>query len=85
MTTVGFVGESPVTTAGRILSGLMMLFGFGLVTLTTAAIASLFVREHEEPVEAMERAFERTVAARLIDLDARLDRIEQALQDRPRP
>jgi Ion channel len=47
MTTVGFVGESPETTGGRILSAALMVSGFALLTLTTAAIASLFVREEE--------------------------------------
>ena len=81
MTTVGFVGESPVTTAGRVLSAAMMVLGFGLLTLTTAAIASLFVREQEEPVVAMEQAFERMVAIRLDEMAARLERIEAAVAD----
>ena len=46
-----------------------------------AAIASLFVREQEEPVEAMELAFERMVAGRLDEMATRLDRIDAALRD----
>lgn len=82
MTTVGFVGESPETTGGRILSAVLMLSGFAVLTLTTAAIASLFVREEEEPAKAMEAAFERVAVARLDELATRLERIERALVER---
>lgn len=83
MTTVGFVGETPETTGGRILSAGLMVSGFALLTLTTAAIASLFVREEEEPAEARERAFEVVVMERLDGLADRLDAIERALPERP--
>ncbi len=79
MTTVGFVGESPETTGGRILSALLMISGFALLTLATAAIASLFVREDEAPEEQRERAFEGAVLGRLEELAARLEAIETAL------
>lgn len=82
MTTVGFVGESPETTGGRILSAALMVSGFALLTLTTAAIASLFVREEEKPLEETERAYEAVVLARLDELATRLDAIERALPER---
>ena len=78
-TTVGFVGETPHTTVGRLLSSGLMVFGFGLMAFTTAAIASLFVHEQEAPVEAAEQAFERALLLQLAELTARLDRIEQAV------
>ena len=83
MTTVGFVGESPETTGGRILSSVLMLSGFALLTLATAALASLFVREEEIPTEERERDFELAALSRLEELAARLDAIEAAL-DRDR-
>jgi voltage-gated potassium channel len=76
MTTVGFVGESPETTGGRVLSAVLMLIGFGLLSVTTAVIASLFVREDEAPVERREQAFETQVLQRLDELGRRLDRLE---------
>ena len=79
MTTVGFIGETPETVAGRMLSAVLMVSGFALMTLTTAAIASLFVREEEEPDKVQERAFEQRVLDRLDELSARLEAIEQAL------
>jgi hypothetical protein len=85
MTTVGFVGETPDTVAGRILSAALMVSGFALMTLTTAAIASLFVREEEAPEKQQEHAFEQSVLRRLDALDARLDAIERALPDTSSP
>lgn len=52
MTTVGFVGESPQTTGGRIVAGVLMLVGFALLSLVTAAVSSLFVRQDDAPAEA---------------------------------
>jgi hypothetical protein len=83
MTTVGFVGETPETVAGRVLSGALMVSGFALMTLTTAAIASLFVREEEAPDKQQEHAFEQRVLDRLDELSARLDAIERALPPHP--
>ena len=53
--------------------------GFVLLALTTAAIASLFVREAEEPEERREHAFERKALAELHELNARLELIESRL------
>jgi len=79
MTTVGFVGESPETTGGRIVSAILMISGFSLLALATAAIASLFVREEEAPEEQREREFEITALERLDELAARLEAIETTL------
>ena len=79
MTTVGFVGETPETTAGRIVSAILMLSGFAVLTLATAAIASMFVREEEAPEEQREREFERVAIERLEDLAVRLEAIESTL------
>lgn len=81
MTTVGFVGETPETTGGRILSAVLMVSGFALLTVTTAAVASLFVREEEQPAEALDRAFEAVVLSRLDEMAHRLDAIERALPE----
>lgn len=86
MTTVGFIGEAPETTAGQLLSAVMMVAGFGLMALTTAAIASLFVHEEEEPDVAAELALETENRELLRLLITRLDSIERSLQSlEPRP
>jgi voltage-gated potassium channel len=82
MTTVGFANGTPATVPGKILSGLVMVVGFILLALTTAALASLFVREEHEPEELREHAFEENVLAELRRLGARLDEIEARLPPR---
>ena len=79
MTTVGFIGETPETTGGRVLSAFLMVAGFGLLSMTTAVIASRFVREDEQPESDREQAFEHVALARLDDLAERLERIERGL------
>jgi hypothetical protein len=76
MTTVGFVGEAPLTTAGKIISAVVMVLGFILLAMTTAAVASLFVREDKKPAETRERSFEDEVLGELREMRARLERLE---------
>lgn len=72
MTTVGFV-EQPTTSAGRALSAFLIVAGFLLFALVTAAAASLFVREAEVPEERRrERDFEQRVLRELAELRAQL-------------
>lgn len=66
--TVGFVGPPPTSATGKIVSSVLMVFGFALMALTTAAIASLFVREDEVLDESIERTFEQAVLAELAEL-----------------
>jgi hypothetical protein len=79
MTTVGFVGDSPTSTAGQALAAILMVLGFLLLALTTAAVASLFVSEDEAPQEARSRAFEREALDELRALSDRLERLELRL------
>jgi voltage-gated potassium channel len=76
MTTVGLVGTEPLTVGGRLLSAVLMVMGFALLAMTTAAVASLFVREDEAPEERALRAFEASVLAELRDVRDRLERLE---------
>lgn len=81
MSTVGFVGEAPESTAGRLVSSVLMISGFALMALVTASIASLFVREEELPDEVAEREFEVRALALLGDLAQRLEGVEARLED----
>ena len=86
MTTVGFVGEAPESTAGRVLSSILMVSGFALMTLLTASIASMFVREDELPEELAEREFEKAALAQLEELHRKIDALERRLDpSAPRP
>ena len=80
MTTVGFIGEAPETAAGRLLSAVLMVAGFGLMAVTTASIASLFVQQEEEPDLMAEREYETSNTELLQHLAARLDSIESSLR-----
>jgi voltage-gated potassium channel len=77
VTTVGFIGDTPVSLGGRVLAGFLMVFGFVLLSLTTAAVASLFVREDEQVSEARDAEADAEILAALRDIQARLDRLEQ--------
>ena len=56
ITTVGFIGEPPETTAGAVLSAFLMVVGFLLLALVSASLAALFVREEEsEPTAGASR------------------------------
>jgi voltage-gated potassium channel len=83
MTTVGFVGGSPVTPLGQALAALLMILGFLLLAITTAAVASLFVSKEEAPQEERDRAFEREALAELRALGARLEDLERRLDPEP--
>jgi voltage-gated potassium channel len=79
MTTVGFIGRPPTTVAGAALSVVLMLSGFLLLALVSAAFASLFVREDIEPVEERELSVDEQILRRLDDLHARLDTLDDRL------
>ena len=79
MTTVGFVGRPPTGTAGQIVSTVLMIGGFLLLSLISAALASLFVREDERPAEQIERDLDTQILTTLTSI---LERLE-ALENRP--
>jgi voltage-gated potassium channel len=76
MTTVGFIGGSPQSTEGRLVAAVLMISGFAMMTLVTAAISSLFIREQEKPDRESDDAFEAQVIRILEDLSERIGRLE---------
>lgn len=58
------------------MSVVLMLTGFLLLSLLSAALASLFVREDVEPAEERELDAERDVSAQLAIIADRLERLE---------
>jgi voltage-gated potassium channel len=66
-TTVGYGDVSPVTAEGRVIAVVLMLTGIGVIGVFTATVASFFF-EHEQQCDSAELA-------------ARLDRIEQKLDE----
>ncbi|GAB3787078.1 hypothetical protein [Nocardioides ungokensis] len=80
-TTVGFVEGSPETVGGAVTSAVLMVAGFLLLSLISAALASLFVREDEEPIEEREEAVERQILDRLAAIERRLEGLDRHLAD----
>lgn len=76
VTTVGFIGKPPETTAGAILSVALMVTGFLLLAMVSASLAALFVRQEERPVEEREANQGQLV----LDTLHRLEDQVQALQ-----
>lgn len=84
VTTVGFVNAAPSTAAGQVVSGILMVSGLGVLTMATAAVASLFVSEAEEPERDREREFEeesfeqmRAIVGGITSIERRLDALER--------
>ncbi len=76
MTTVGFLGPAPTTTAGALVSVVLMLFGFVLLALVSAGLASLFVQDAAKTFEETERGIDLDILRRLTDIQERLDVLE---------
>jgi voltage-gated potassium channel len=74
----GFVGGEPTSLAGRLVAAVLMVSGFSLIALVTAAISSLFVREEQVPEEEAEERFETRALALLAELSERLEALEAA-------
>jgi voltage-gated potassium channel len=78
MTTVGYGDVVPHTGAGRVIAVVVMLVGIGFVAVLTGAIAQRFIAPAEEAVEVTEAGLQ----TRLDDVAARLERVEDRLDDR---
>ncbi len=79
MSTVGFIGAAPESVLGRLVASVLMVSGFALMALVTAAIASLFVREEQEPDEQAEELFNAQALSLLADIAQRLESIEATM------
>ena len=79
ITTVGFIGEPPETTAGAVLSVVLMVVGFLLLAMVSASLAAMFVREEEQPRDDREEATDKALLAALAGLERRLAAIETRL------
>lgn len=84
LTTVGYGDLAPKSTAGRLISGVLIFLGLIFFSLITANIAAFLVRRDVEKVERKEGA----LGHQINDLQAQLDRIEKSiehLQSREKP
>jgi len=83
VTTVGFIGQPPETTAGAVLSACLMVLGFLLLAMVGASLAALFVREEERPREEREVSTEDAIISALDSIEQRLRLLEQAVRSGP--
>ena len=79
MTTVGFLGRPPTTTAGALVAVSLMLIGFTLLALVSAGLASLFVQDAAKTFEDTERQIDLDMLARLGEIQDRLSELEARL------
>jgi voltage-gated potassium channel len=82
VTTVGYGDNVPTSVAGRLVASLVMVFGIGFLTVTTAAITSTFVSRSR--LEQRQPESTALSAGQYELLDRRLARIEAALASLPR-
>jgi voltage-gated potassium channel len=78
VTTVGYGDLVPVSTAGRLVASIVMLFGIGFLTVITASITSTFIETTRRRLEGSTTA---ALTAKLDQIGARLDAIEANLTD----
>ena len=91
VTTVGFGDYTPKSAIGRILTSFVMLYGIAFLSITTAAITSVFVARAEQEREtgfgAAADEARTSAAARFDRIDAQLaqlnDRIDELLRKDP--
>ena len=77
MSTVGYGDVVPHSAAGRLFGALLILFGMVLISLLTANFAAFFIGSDVEKVGREEKEADRM----LKDISARLERIEQRLEE----
>jgi voltage-gated potassium channel len=80
MTTVGFLDSPPKSPEGAVASAVLMIVGFLMLSLVSATMASLLVREDEEPFERRELSHADEVLAALADISSRLHALEVGRQ-----
>lgn len=78
-TTVGYGDISPSTGAGRVVAGILMIVGIGLISMLTGTIATYFTAENQKS-DKLRRVNDLTAALSESDLDALIDQLS-SIQD----
>lgn len=77
MTTAGFIDGPPETTPGAFVAVALMIGGFLLLSLVSAALAAVFVKEDVDRADLSEERRDEEILARLDALQARLDELDR--------
>ena len=95
ITTVGYGDITPLTTLGRVVAGLLMLLGLGLIATITAIVSAKFIQNYVdghtnddvlEKLEELETEIEKleeledNVLGKLQELEAEVDEINKKIQ-----
>jgi hypothetical protein len=86
VTTVGYGDYTPKNAIGRILTSLVMLYGIAFLSITTAAITSVFVARAEQErattgLNATAGAVEASAEERFDRIDAQLAKLNERLDE----
>jgi hypothetical protein len=79
MTTVGYVYGPPDTVTATIVSAVLIVVGFVLLSLLSATLAAVFIRVDEEPAEKLSTDLEREILTRLEEISRRVEALEKRL------
>jgi membrane protein implicated in regulation of membrane protease activity len=74
-------GTNPKTVGGAVISAVLMLTGFMLLSLVSASLASLFVREDEKPSQQRDEAVDQQILGTLNSVLERLESLESRALD----
>ena len=95
ITTVGYGDITPLTTLGRVVAGLLMLLGLGLIATITAIVSAKFIQNYVdghtnddvlEKLEELETEIEKieeledNVLGKLQELEADVDELNKKIQ-----
>ena len=82
MTNLGFVYGRPHSSTGAVVSVVLMVSGFLLLSLLSATLAAMFIRAEAEPAERLSTDLEREILGRLDEISRRVESLEQRLPER---
>lgn len=79
MTNLGYVYGTPHTTAATVISIVLMVTGFLLMSLLSATLAAAFIRTDAEPAEQRSSTLEHEILTRLDEISRRVEALERRL------
>ena len=79
MTNLGYVYGPPHTTTATVISVVLMVTGFLLMSLLSATLAATFIRTDAEPAERLSTDLEREILGRLEEISRRVESLERRL------
>ncbi|MEP9364849.1 ion channel [Nocardioides sp. CN2-186] len=79
MTNLGYVYGPPHTTTATVISVVLMVTGFLLMSLLSATLAAVFIRTDAEPAEERNSTLEHEILTRLDEISRRVEALERRL------